>query len=121
MARTGFTLIEILIGIILLAILAAMVIMMFGDATQQAVISARNTDINCIQEALEVYRLNIGDFPASLDDLGISVTAPGPNGQPTDYGPWLKDLGPDPSDHAPYTYSRISDTSYMLEGENFNH
>ena len=119
--RAAFTLIEILVVVILLAILAAIVIMMFNDATHQAKVSARKTDIKNIMEALETYRVNIGDFPASLDDLEISVTAPGPLGQPTQFGPWLKDLGNDPIDLQPYSYSRISDTAYVLEGDNVQH
>jgi len=119
--RSAFTLLELLIVVILLALLASIVIPMFHDFTDRAVVSARQTDINCIMEALEVYRLNIGDYPGNLDELQVAVTAPGPNGQLTDYGPWLRDLGVDPIDLQPYDYARFSDTSYTLEGELFNH
>ena len=119
--RTAFTLIEIMVGIILLAILASMTMMMFFDATEVAANNARKTDLNAIMEALEAYRICIGNYPGSLDELLVVTPATGPLGQTKNYGPWLKNLGVDPVDKQPYTYIRLTATSYTLEGDNVHH
>jgi len=54
--RKAFTLIEILIVVILLAILAAIVIPMFSDAADQANESAAKTDISTLNTQFELWR-----------------------------------------------------------------
>jgi len=63
--RTGFTIVELLIVIVVIAILAAITIVAFRGVTTRAVDSGRATDINSIAKALELYYVDNGYFPAS--------------------------------------------------------
>ena len=117
--RKAFTLIEILIVVILLAILAAIVVPMFTDVTDEAQASAKATDISAIRSALELYRARAGDFPPALANLEGTFTGTAPDGTTTTYGPFLEQIGLDPTDGAAYEYTYGSTTSYTLEGTTY--
>ena len=67
-ARSGFTLIEILIVVVILGILAAVVIPQFADATSDANDSSVRTQLQIIRQQIEVYRVKNGDDPELEDD-----------------------------------------------------
>lgn len=69
LGRAGFTLIEILVSLILLAVLAAAV---FPVVTQQIGAADAPTlanDLSAVKTALETYNANAGTFPGDLEDL----------------------------------------------------
>lgn len=84
MKNTAFTLIEILIVVILLGILAAIVIPMFTDSSEEAKISAEATDLQTLQGQVQLYRAKEGDYPGTLNDLAPkylpSIPAPATGG-----------------------------------------
>lgn len=53
--RHGFTLVELLVVLTLLAILAAVVARPFGDMTEDAKVAAVRTDLAKLREAVELY------------------------------------------------------------------
>ncbi len=55
MKRTAFTLIEILIVVILLGILAAIVIPQFADVSDEAALSAAQTDVSTLNTQLQLW------------------------------------------------------------------
>ena len=65
----GFTLIELMVAISIIAILTSIIYVNFGDARAIARDDVRKSDLSQIQLAVELYRSENGQFPATLDDL----------------------------------------------------
>lgn len=65
-SRSGFTLVEILIVVVILGILAAIVIPQFSDASTEARQSSLESTVQAIQSQIELYRIKDsgGDWPA---------------------------------------------------------
>ena len=53
--REGFTLVELLIVVIILAVLAAIVVPQFGSSTEDAKVSTLKADLSALRNAVEVY------------------------------------------------------------------
>lgn len=72
----GFTIVELLIVIVVIAILATLVIVTFTGIQQKARDSQRQTDINAVDSHLEAYFAESGNYPtlANLQD-GTWVSA----------------------------------------------
>jgi general secretion pathway protein G len=68
-ARSGFTLVEILIVVIILGILAAIVIPQFSDASTQARESSLRSDLQTMRSQIELYDIQ------HLDNLPGAGTA----------------------------------------------
>ena len=64
----GFTIVELLIVIVVIAILATLVIVTFTGIQQKARDSQRQTDIDAVQSHLEAFYANNGYYP-TLHDL----------------------------------------------------
>jgi prepilin-type N-terminal cleavage/methylation domain-containing protein len=66
----GFTIVELLIVIVVIAILATLVIVTFTGIQQKARDSQRQTDINAVDSHLEAYYASNGKYPtlANLND-----------------------------------------------------
>jgi general secretion pathway protein G len=67
--RSGFTLIEVLLVLVILVILGAIAAPLYISTQQQANIKAAKAQALNLKSPLNVYRLNTGDFPTSLDAL----------------------------------------------------
>ena len=66
----GFTLIELILVTVIIAILAGMVTLSFRGSTTDAKMKAALGDIKSYESALELYALKHNDqYPASLQDL----------------------------------------------------
>ncbi len=63
-ARRGFTLVEILIVVVILGILASMVVPQFASAADEARRGAFCEAMRRMTQAVEVYYVRTGDFPA---------------------------------------------------------
>ena len=95
----GFTLIELLVVIIILSLLAALVgPRLFGRVGKSKVVAAQ-AQIELFGAALDQFRLDVGKYPAQLEDL---VQNPGAQGWD---GPYLKksEIPKDPWGN-PYQY-----------------
>jgi prepilin-type N-terminal cleavage/methylation domain-containing protein len=67
----GFTLVELLIVVIVLAILAAIVVPQFAASTDDAKLSAMDTTLGGMRSALDLYYQQHGEYPsAKLDGAG---------------------------------------------------
>ena len=65
----GFTLIEIMVVVVILGILAALVVPNIMDRPDHARKVAAQQDVRSISNALDMYRLDHYDYPATLDEL----------------------------------------------------
>ena len=102
--RDGFTLIEIMVVVVILAVLAATIIPQFMGATTDAKISASKSHIAELESALERFYVNMDRYPTS--DEGLRVLSEPPSGDDKKWrGPYIKQLRNDPWD-TPYQYKR---------------
>ncbi len=82
--QAGFTLIEVLLVVAILGILAAVVVGNFGQHGDNARIKATRASIAAIATQVDVYQLDTGRYPSSLDNLLTS------SGEPNWNGPYLR-------------------------------
>ncbi len=98
--RSGFTLVEMLLVLVILAVLAAIVIPKFSGRTQQAKETAAKSQINSIELALDAFEVDNGYYPTDLNAL-----VDPPNNATNWKGPYLKKgVPPDPWGNA-YIYT----------------
>jgi general secretion pathway protein G len=60
-AKSGFTLVEILIVVVILGILAAIVIPQFTEASSEAKLSSLVTDLSSVRSQIELYKIQHND------------------------------------------------------------
>jgi general secretion pathway protein G len=111
----GFTLIELLLVLAILGILAAIVVPKFAGRTEQARITAAQSQIATFSTALDAFEIDNGFYPKGKDGLLALVQQPGDSR--TWKGPYLKsDIPSDPWGN-PYLYEypgRRNAASYDL-------
>ncbi|MGH8496715.1 MAG: type II secretion system protein [Gammaproteobacteria bacterium] len=73
--KGGFSLVELLIVVIILAILAAIVVPQFSDTTDDARASAIESNIASMRSAIQVYRQQHGAFPSAVAATGATCPA----------------------------------------------
>jgi general secretion pathway protein G len=96
--NSAFTLIELLLVLVILAVLASIVVVNFSGVTKSSNEGKAKTDISNLETALEMYHNNVNDYPATLDGLVNN------NGAQNWAGPYIKKGLPiDPWGHA-YIY-----------------
>lgn len=66
----GFTLIELLIVIVILGIIAAIVIFAVQNLGGSSVQASCRSDFKTVEDAVEAYRSQLGEFPTGLSHLG---------------------------------------------------
>jgi prepilin-type N-terminal cleavage/methylation domain-containing protein len=69
--RTGFTLIELLVVISIIAVLAGITLGVTGNVQKKAAASRAQVEIAAIENALENYKIDNGDYP-STNSITIS-------------------------------------------------
>lgn len=75
--QTGFTIVELLIVVVVIAILASITIVSYNGITQRANDTVVQSDLKTIAQQLEIYRVTNGVYPvgdAQLSGLGIKVS-----------------------------------------------
>jgi len=75
-SRSGFTLIELMIVVIIIAALAAMVTPRWFEQLDFANEQIARGDLKTIENQLSMYRLNNGVYPATADGLDALLTRP---------------------------------------------
>ena len=71
----GFTLIELLIVIAMIGVLSTILMVNFVGIRERARDARRKNELRQIQAALEIYRSDIGSYPASLSSCGSPFTS----------------------------------------------
>ena len=67
--RRGFTLVELLVVIVVLAVLAAIVLPKFMDSSARSKESSLRTDLKLIRNVISAFQADTAKYPHSLDDL----------------------------------------------------
>ena len=70
--KRGFTLVELLIVVIILAILAAIIIPQFTGATDDAAQAAYDTNIANVRAAIDLYRQQHSEYPGAVLSSGAT-------------------------------------------------
>jgi len=104
-ARSGFTLIELIVVLAIIATLAALVgpelMRNTGDARRQAAAA----QIELFAVALDAYRLDTGTYPSTREGLGALRSIPAAGAVPRNWrGPYVRRVIPDDPWGRPYVY-----------------
>ena len=114
--ESGFTLIEILVVMAIISMLAIMVAPNLFRQQAGAMRDVARTEISTLEAALDIYRLDVGEYPDSLDGLMTNDS-----GRASWNGPYLRRSVPlDPWDND-YIYDAsgrdFTLISYGADGE----
>ena len=100
-SRAGFTLVEILIVVVIMAILAATIIPQFSDSTKDAKTSSATFNLHTLRSQIELYkaqhdgRLPSGTLVELYSRTNVSGTV-GTSAATFPYGPYLRELPDNP-------------------------
>jgi general secretion pathway protein G len=94
----GFTLVELMIVMLIIAVLAAVAVPSFIESIKNAREAALKEDLHVMRDAIDSYTMDKNQAPQSLDDLVQ-------NG-------YLKKIPEDPMTHSTDTWQTSSDDSY---------
>lgn len=95
---SGFTLIEVMVVVVILGILAAIIVPKIMSRPEQARMVKVKQDIAAIQNALDLYKLDNGNYPTTDQGLQALVTKPTTPPVPRDWKSdgYLQELPVDP-------------------------
>ena len=114
MNSRGFTFVELLVTVTIVAVLAAVGMVSYGSASVKSRDTRRMTDIESIRSALELYRTDVGNYP-DLTVNGVSgcleqtsITSPS--------NTYLNPVPFDPKNTSTYCYkyTRPTTTTYTI-------
>jgi general secretion pathway protein G len=97
--KTGFTLVEILIVVIILGILAAIVIPQFSNASTTAKLNSLTSDLQTVRSQVALYAAQHNDTPPTVANFVLQMTGQtditgATNG--TGFGPYLQAMPNNP-------------------------
>jgi general secretion pathway protein G len=113
----GFTLVELLVVIVVLAVLAAIVLPKFVDSSRRSKEAALKSDLKLYRNAISLFSADCGAYPAALADLAATAApASGKDSSGNDktitasdwHGPYVQAVENDPISSGAFTYSTTS-------------
>ena len=113
----GFTLVELLIVIIIIAVLAAIAIPKFANSSQRAKESSLRHDLQILREAVQRCKSDTGLYPVQLSDLTLTAAPAKGLDQsgatvsmdaPSFHGPYMDSVDNDPISGTSFTYAGAS-------------
>ena len=100
--RSGFTLVEMLLVLVILAALAAVVVPKFAGRSTQATVTAAESQISNLEIALDSFEVDNGYYPKGGD--GLTDLIEQPSNAPDWRGPYIKKAVPMDPWGNPYIY-----------------
>lgn len=96
--QSGFTLIEVMVVVAILAILAAVVVPRVMDEPAKARRAKAQQDLRAIESALDLYKLDNFSYPTTDQGLEALVSRPSSGPEPKNYkeGGYLRKMPEDP-------------------------
>jgi general secretion pathway protein G len=113
-SKLGFTLVELLVVIVVLAILAAIVLPKFMNSSARSKESALKSDLKLIRNAIGLFQADTGKYPNALVDLAETdkTKVKGADGAVVAaadwHGPYLDSVIMDPISGAAFTYDKAT-------------
>ena len=104
----GFTLVELMVVVVIIAILAGVVVVNYSGRTAEAYKSRVMADFKAIEDAIQFFQMDTHRYPDSLDELMMSSDAEGWN------GPYLKKPPMDPWGEL-YIYEETGESGMPFE------
>ena len=102
--RNAFTLIEVLIVVIIMAVLAATIIPQFSSSTKDAKESSLQFSTHTMRSQIEMYKVHhLGKYPELAkfeDQLTKASNVDGGTAAPTPYGPYVDEIPTNPFNHS---------------------
>ena len=77
--QRGFTLVEMLLVLVILATLAAVVVPKFAGRSKQAKVTAAKSQISNLEIAIDSFEIDMGYFPKAGNDLRDLIEEPNRN------------------------------------------
>jgi general secretion pathway protein G len=105
----GFTLLELLIVLTLLAVIGGFLASGLGGQQDKGKASAAKVHMSTLGQALDMFKLEVGRYPNANEGLNALLTAPG--GVQNWNGPYLRDKGGVPKDPWNNDYRYTSPTA----------
>jgi len=111
--QRGYTLAEMLVVLVILALLTALIAPRVLGRVGQAKGQTAKVQAENLVQAVEMFRLDVGRYPAAAEGLAVLLTDPG--NAPGWAGPYLsrKLLPPDPWGQ-PFTYTLREDGGFAI-------
>lgn len=104
--RSGFTLLELLVVVVIIGLLAGLIAPRYFDTVGKSKSKVARAQMDALEKALDQYRLDVGEFPTS--EQGLDALMVQPAGVAKWQGPYLKRGVPmDPWGHA-YVYKLVN-------------
>lgn len=96
--QSGFTLIELMVVVVILALLATFVVPQIMDRPEQARVVKAQQDIRNLESALKMYKLDNFSYPSTDQGLEALIKKPEGNPKPRNYNAkgYLENLPQDP-------------------------
>ncbi len=96
--RSGFTLVEVLVVVVIIGMLAALVAPKVVGRGEEAKRTAAQVQIKEIEQSLDIYKLDSGMYPTTEQGLEALVTKPTTSPEPRRWkdGGYLKKIPVDP-------------------------
>ncbi len=88
-ARSAFTILELLLVLVILAVLAGIVGSRFVGQSQSAKVKAARTQLENFTLALNRFEIDLGRYPTSSEGLRVLVERPGGQNSKAWQGPYL--------------------------------
>lgn len=109
--QSGFTLIEVMVVVVILAILASIIVPKIMSSPEKARLVKAQQDVLAIQSAMDLYKLDNGFYPSTEQGLQALVTQPttAPIPQSWKQGGYLSNMPVDPWGN-PYHYTNDGGT-----------
>jgi len=122
--QSGFSLFEVMVVVVILGILATIIVPKLTGRTEQARVAKARNDIQVLETALDLYKLDNGIYPSTDQGLQALIEEPATEPLPRDWRPggYVKRLNNDPWGH-PYQYlnpgdhNEIDIFSYGADGQ----
>jgi prepilin-type N-terminal cleavage/methylation domain-containing protein len=97
-ARSAFTLVEVLIVVVIMAILAATIIPQFSESTNDAKVSTAKFNLHTMRSQIELYKAHHNGLKptATLVELTQSTDVDGTAAPGAPYGPYMREIPANP-------------------------
>ncbi len=96
--KQAFTLIELLVVMVVIGVLTALIVPNYMSARERARDAKRKSDLDQIQKALEMYKMDNAQYPNLLPACGESLVGSGEDNI------YMNEIPCDPRNEPPYQY-----------------